>query len=181
MKYIMVTGHRPNKVGGYAYPNPIRTWVFNELERILLRAAEAPSAANGVACITGMAIGVDQWFAEVAIRNGIPFLAYIPFKGQESKWPEHSQNTYKDLLTKADNVIICSSGEYAPEKMHIRNHRMVDDSDYMIAVWDGSKGGTYECVHYAMKASMQIYRIDPLAKTVGWMKYPKQMDLFKED
>ena len=172
----MVTGHRPSGLGGYKY-NEIHKFVQTELENIILRATEAPRASDGIVLISGMALGVDQWFVEIAIRHGIPFHAYIPFKGQESNWPEHSQGKYKLLLSKAKEVVTCSPGGYEAQKMYIRNQRMVDDADYCIAVWDGSKGGTEHAVHAAMKKGIEIYRIDPKAKTAGWMSYPKQQEL----
>jgi hypothetical protein len=38
---------------------------------------------------------------------------------------------------------------------------MVDNSDLLIAVWDGSSGGTSNCVSYATIKGKQIIRIDP--------------------
>ena len=38
---------------------------------------------------------------------------------------------------------------------------MVDNADKVIAVWDGSKGGTYNCVKYAEKQNKEIIVINP--------------------
>ena len=38
---------------------------------------------------------------------------------------------------------------------------MVDNSDIIIAVWDGTKGGTYNCVQYAKKKNKEIIQINP--------------------
>ena len=45
--------------------------------------------------------------------------------------------------------------------MEIRNQYMVDNSDCTIAVWDGSRGGTGNCVKDAVKAGNEIIRINP--------------------
>jgi uncharacterized phage-like protein YoqJ len=45
--------------------------------------------------------------------------------------------------------------------MQKRNEYMVDNSDIVIAVWDGSKGGTYNCVKYAEKLGKKIIVINP--------------------
>ena len=38
---------------------------------------------------------------------------------------------------------------------------MYDKTDILIAVWDGSKGGTANCVRYMKKLGKEIIRIDP--------------------
>ena len=38
---------------------------------------------------------------------------------------------------------------------------MVDHSDCVIAVWDGSRGGTGNCVEYARKQEKHILYITP--------------------
>ena len=38
---------------------------------------------------------------------------------------------------------------------------MVDLADKVIAVWDGSKGGTGNCVRYAGKRGKEIIRVVP--------------------
>ncbi|PAD70641.1 hypothetical protein CHH83_02225 [Bacillus sp. 7586-K] len=45
--------------------------------------------------------------------------------------------------------------------MQKRNEWMVDNSDYVIAVWDGTKGGTGNCVKYAQKQNKYITTIKP--------------------
>lgn len=52
-------------------------------------------------------------------------------------------------------------GRYNPYKLQIRNEYMVDNADVVIAVWDGSKGGTCNCVNYAKKIGKNIIQINP--------------------
>jgi uncharacterized phage-like protein YoqJ len=111
--------------------------------------------------ITGMALGVDQWAANIARKMKIPYIAAIPFEGQESKWPKRSQRTYRALRKLAMGETIVSPGEYSVEKMQIRNQWMVDNADAVIAVWDGTRGGTKNCIEYAKSQNKQIYYIDP--------------------
>ena len=109
-----------------------------------------------------MALGIDQWAANIAIKLNIPFIAAIPFVGQESKWPPSSQKIFSSLLKKASKQIIVSEGGYASDKMQIRNQWMVDNCDLLIAVWDGTQGGTGNCVKYAEAVNKKILRINPL-------------------
>jgi uncharacterized phage-like protein YoqJ len=90
-------------------------------------------------------------------------IAAIPFLGQETAWPAISVDLYNSLLTepKIERYYVCEPG-YHPQKMQIRNEWMVDNCDKLIAIWDGSKGGTGNCVRYAKKAGREIIRINPL-------------------
>lgn len=149
---VAVTGHRPDKLGGYRIPNTTYNSVMQGLDLALLEFR--PSLV-----LTGMALGVDQWMAELCIWNGIPFVAVIPFNGFESRWPTHAQAKFRDLLSKAENVTVVCAGEYAPWKMHRRNEWLVNNSERLIAVFDGSGGGTANCVSYAQSANKPIHRV----------------------
>lgn len=157
---VMVTGHRPDKLGGYvpcAMHQAVRGWLRGQLEAA---QREAPPTAQVVA-ISGMALGVDQWFAEIAIELGIPFDAYVPFEGQEIAWRMEAQTAYRALLARARRVLVVCPGGYDPEKMHIRNCRMVDDAQRWLAVWDGSGGGTGACVACMKKRGIAPIRLNP--------------------
>jgi uncharacterized phage-like protein YoqJ len=151
---VAFTGHRPNKLGGYNLPNPIYLHVCQEIDKTL-------KEIKATKVITGMALGVDQWAAWVAIQNNIPFIAAIPFEGQEKAWPTKSQNTFHKLLEKASEKVIVCPGGYSANKMQIRNQWMVDHCNTLIAVWDGTPGGTGNCVAYAKSINKEIIYIDP--------------------
>lgn len=89
-------------------------------------------------------------------------MAYIPFAGQELKWPAESQRLYKSILEQpfVSPIIVCEGG-YAAWKMQRRNERMVDDATDILACWDGTPGGTGNCVAYATKVGKPIHRINP--------------------
>lgn len=151
---VAVTGHRPSKIGGYEFDAPQREWV-----RQMLRALLAELKPQY--CISGMALGVDQDFAFVCVEMQIPFVAAIPFVGQELSWPHNSKGFYYDLLAHAYCQFVVTGGSYSPHKMDLRNRWMVDNSDILIAVFDGSKGGTHNCVEYAESKKHEIWRVHP--------------------
>ena len=152
-----VTGHRPNKLGGYSTPNPIYNFVVSETEKFLLK--HKPSKI-----ITGMCIGYDQWVAELAIKLQIPFVAAIPFIGQESLWPSAAQNHYKDLLAQAEHIEIVNKGGFASWKLHARNRWIVDHSSVVLAAYNdvSHSGGTYNCLTYAKEKNRSITIINHL-------------------
>ena len=45
---------------------------------------------------------------------------------------------------------------------------MVDNSDVLIACWNGTSGGTANCVKYAEKTGNKIYRINPDNHILGY-------------
>jgi uncharacterized phage-like protein YoqJ len=148
------TGHRPDKVGGYDYYSPQRVWIREQLKRALIDLKADKT-------ISGMALGIDQDFAQVSIELAIPFIAALPFIGQEEQWPKSSQDYYWWLMERADEVKVVSLGGYAAYKMQVRNKWMVDNGNVLIAVWDGSDGGTGNCMKYAKDVNAFVHQIDP--------------------
>lgn len=111
--------------------------------------------------ISGMALGWDQELCAAAQENGLTVWAYIPFRGQESRWNESNQARYHSLLKKCAKVVVCSHGDYNPWKMQVRNEHMVDAADVVLALWDGSSGGTGNCVQYATQEEKPIWNVYP--------------------
>lgn len=151
---IAFTAHRPTKLGGYRLPNKTYIYVCQQIEKILKELKPEK-------IISGMALGGDQYVANIAIKLGIPFIAAIPFIGQEKVWTESSKRTYKALLNKASEQVIVSEGEYSAHKLQIRNEWMCDHADKLIAIFDGTPGGTANCVNYAKSIGKDIIVIDP--------------------
>lgn len=151
---IAFTGHRPDKLGGYKLPNPIYLHVCRQIDQKLRELKPTK-------VISGMALGVDQWAAYIAYKMVIPFVAAIPFEKQDAKWPHQSKETYNRLRKLASEEVIVSPGGYSVDKMQIRNEWMVDHCDKLIAIWDGSPGGTDNCINYAKSISKEIIFIDP--------------------
>jgi uncharacterized phage-like protein YoqJ len=151
---VAFTGHRPEELGGYGAENPIRNALKLRLKEEILRL-------KPVAAISGMALGVDQWAAEVCVELRIPFTAAVPFEGQESVWPEESQRQYRELIAKAYRVHVVCEGGYVPYKMQARNEWMVDHCSVLIQVWNGTRGGTANCIMYADSIAKPRVWIDP--------------------
>lgn len=141
------TGHRPNKLGGYA--NAVTQRLINIAQQQLL-------ILRPEIVISGMALGWDQALAEAAWKMKIPFHAYIPFEGQEKMWPKQSKDDFNLLRQSAERVVICCEGGYASWKMQRRNEMMVDAADQVLALFDGSISGTWNCIKYAEQKSKPI-------------------------
>lgn len=159
---IAVTGHRPKDLFGYDMQHPGWQWLRGELQRVV----EEISARGPVQCVSGMAIGVDQVFAEVALESAWPLVAYVPFPGQESRWPPQARVHYNHLLRRASMVyVVC--GAPSLDAFFVRNQAMVDAADVVVTVWTGkASGGTHDCLQAALRAGRPVVWIDPVARRV---------------
>lgn len=181
MLRISFTGHRPNKLGGYQWGNKIQKEVSKEIEKNILDIIEKTKEKE-IVFYSGGAIGVDQiafevadklkeviWFMDenVTIKNNMA----IPFNDQDRLWRINDKERYKSQKNRADNVIYVDTekgyktygaeeGKYDVRKMQKRNEYMIDNSDILIAVFDGSKSGTKNCIDYAKKNNKEIILID---------------------
>lgn len=156
---ICVTGHRPGKMYGYNLSDARYIALKKKFKELLMKEQCGEA-------ISGMALGVDTVFALAVLElkeEGYPIRLHcaIPCRNQSKKWFPASVNLYNQILAKADIVRLVSDEEYKPYLMQKRNEYMVDLSDKVIAVWDGSTGGTGNCVAYAKKKEKEILRIMP--------------------
>jgi uncharacterized phage-like protein YoqJ len=165
---IAITGHRPNKLGNdYDLTSPLILQIKQAISKIL---GELHLKYSGdITLITGMALGIDTLFAKMAIENDTPFIAAIPCYGQAAVWPKRSQDIWRDLLNKASEIINVSGQiGYKSEYMQQRNIWMVDNCDLLIAVWDGTPGGTANCVKYAISKNKPWIHINPKTMEVKY-------------
>lgn len=177
---ICFTGHRPNKLGGYDINSQKNLMVAKELINVLSNMI-TESEDEEFHFICGGAIGFDQIafhicnyiskksnkFKDKKFTTEIA----VPFEKQYIKWNKKDVDFYLNQLNQADkityvdkledyNKTTANQGDYHPYKMQLRNMYMVDKSDILIACWDGSKGGTYNCVEYASSLKKRIIRLN---------------------
>lgn len=169
---LAVTGHRPHKLGG---------WNLGIHNALIAFATDRLQRDDPAGVITGMALGWDQAVAVACVRLGIPFVAAVPFEGQESRWNEQQQGDYQKLLlcASAVHVVVDRETLEAWSDMHSvklavlramqeRNCWMVDNSTRLLALWNGEKGGTGNCVRYAKEGKRQIENVWP--EWAEWME-----------
>ncbi len=155
---VAFSGHRPPKLG--------LSWAGDEQRDldVIADMADMLVRLKATSVITGMALGIDQLAARAAIRRGIPFDAYIPFPGQESRWPLVRRDAYHQLLDQARSVWYISK-TYSAAAFQKRNVHMVDDADVLLAYFDGSPGGTKNCIDYAVSIGQEVIKRVGLRQT----------------
>lgn len=156
---ICITGHRPNKLYGYDLSHPKWIELEQKIKKILIEN-------NCTEAISEMALGVDTIFAIAALElrkegHNIRLHCAIPCKNQSGNWSSKDKKLYDCILSKADEVMLVSNEEYTPWLMQKRNKYMVDNSDIVTAVWDGSKSGAANCIEYAKKNDKKIIYVTP--------------------
>lgn len=160
---IAITGHRPHKLDNdYDLTSPLLMNIKEHIQLIVLN--HQPTHL-----ISGMALGIDTLFAQLAISMSIPLIAAVPCREQYKMWRRKSIDLYFDILLHPNTKVeLITDGEYNNHCMSLRNEWMVDHCNILIAVWNGSSGGTANCVKYAQTKNKEIIYIDPnhLLKTL---------------
>jgi len=164
---ITFTGHRPQKLGGYDYDNDTNSIIKNFFGYSITHIY-CTNPETDLHFITGGALGFDQMMFDVCYRckqimqNNITIELAIPFKEQPKLWRYEDICRYEKHKRQADIVTYVDTvdgykfsgvpiGKYHIEKMQLRNMYMVDKGDLLFSCWDGTKGGTCNCVNYAKK------------------------------
>jgi uncharacterized phage-like protein YoqJ len=153
MMRIGITGHREL---------PVET--SNLIDRAL-RAELEPFASNGLVGISAIADGADSLFAQAVLDLGGSLTVILPATQYREGFPAEHWPTYDALLAQADEVIQLDYTESNSEAHMAASHRMLDDTDHLIAVWDGQPargyGGTADVVAAAAERGVQVTRIWP--------------------
>ena len=154
------SGHRPVKLDGYSTTAQVTLVRF---------FTEYLQTINTDVVLSGMALGVDMAAATAACAVGIKFIAVVPFRSQSAVWPPRDRLLYNLLLERAAETVIVCPGEYAAVKLQVRNCWMVDNATTLDYLWDGSVGGTANCVRYARQR-------DKLGKNLyqDWLEFKRR-------
>ncbi len=159
---VAITGHRPLHFSfGYDETHP----ACMELQAKMYMALHSLCKNGMVNFYCGMAQGVDLWAARMLLSlkcqyPSVNLIAAIPFPGQADRWGEQSRANYNDILSQIDTRIIIET-HYTKHCMFKRNRYMVDHANTLLAVFDGSKGGTAYTVSYAHQLNRTIHIINP--------------------
>ena len=103
--------------------------------------------------------------AKTACRWGWGGDFCIPCETQAEKWSEALRDRYFDIASKCDKETLLQQ-RYTPDCMHKRNRYMVDQADYIIAVWNGKPSGTGKTVQYAQQQGKPVRVINPITLVV---------------
>jgi len=131
-----------------------RKLTFNDVRKNL---QEIHDSNPGTIWVTGMAYGLDLAVAKFAADNGIPFEAHLPFPAhiQISKWDLPTQKLHTALLEKA-SAVFTHSDKFSMQAYQLRNIKMADKADLVVAFNRNKKGGTVNMINYCKKSKIPI-------------------------
>lgn len=157
---LCFTGRRPKDLCGYSQIKYAR--FTYDLAKLLYEAFYVKLRIRRF--ISGGAQGFDQmgfWAVERMKKiykcKDVENVVFVPFEHQEIRWAEYgcfSQTEYRQMIARTDRVVVICE-ENSIESLFVRNHTMCDYSDYCLALypddnWKLDKGGTAECLRYAV-------------------------------
>ena len=163
MKTCAFTGHRPQHLPFGMNENDERcVKLKEELKEQIINLIEAENVTH---FITGMALGVDLYAAEIVLGlkaryPSITLESAIPRETQAVKWSMAQRERYYDIAAQCDKETMLQS-HYSPDCMDKRNRYMVDHAAFIIAVWDGRSSGTGKTVQYAQRQGKPVTIINP--------------------
>lgn len=143
---VVITGHRKSKLLTYDV-EWIKECIYESLRNL-------KGEYGYVRGYSGMASGVDLWFCEACVVADIPYVACIPFKGQDGYMDDMDKAIRKNLIKDAVEV------------REVKNSWMVEQVEFAIVVWDGNKGGTHNVLQQLVEKQVSFVWINPVAKVV---------------
>lgn len=154
---VAFTGHRPEKIPAGNQENSAQVRrIKQELREAIIGKIEA-----GCNCfLSGMAMGADLWAGEIVLElkslyPHICLVAAIPFAGQADYFPEPWRKRYDAVLAGCDYVEVLSDSYYKG-CFRARNQWLLDHSEHLIAVFNGSRGGTMQTLNEALLSGHRI-------------------------
>lgn len=151
------TGHRPEKLPWGDNENSAACMALKERLASTLDELYSRGFRH---FISGMAQGCDLYFAEAALslREGRPNVvveAAIPCLSQSKSWREEERARYQSILDRSDLETVVQQ-HYTQGCMLRRDRFMVDRSALLLAVYNGSSGGTRYTINYALDKGLEV-------------------------
>lgn len=147
------TGHRPDKM----------ELGEKDIKPLLEKAIDNAIADGYITFITGMAMGVDIWAAEIVlqrkkINKDLHLICALPHPKFDSRRSMAEKMRFNKIIKNAD-IVKEISKYYFSGCYQVRNEWMVDRSNRVIAVFNGQKSGTKNTVDYAKRKGICVINI----------------------
>lgn len=162
-KTCCFTGHRSQGLPfGFDEERPackqLKALLHQEIERLITECGVTHF-------ISGMALGIDQIAAELVLelKKSYPEITLecaLPCETQAARWSIAQRERYYTIVSRCDVETLLQTS-YTADCMQKRNRYMVDQSRFVIAVWNGRPSGTGSTVRYAKEQGKQLIIIDP--------------------
>lgn len=149
---VAITGHRPDVFIQSHYSQEQINLVAEGVVATFKRQYKDDLVFN-----VGGAIGADQIMGRACMEQQVPFHLYLPMtiEVQGRYWSQAQRQELHSQYEAAAGVhIIDPSGDYSVKNYFLRNRKMVDEADIVVAFWVGKRaGGTFDAIKYGLKSS----------------------------
>ncbi|HEX8396780.1 MAG TPA: hypothetical protein VF644_05105 [Pyrinomonadaceae bacterium] len=157
------------KVGITGHQNIGSTSEIKWVENSLIKAIREYKVSEGFTCL---AVGADQLFAEILLKESIPCVAIIPSHNYEKTFEnENDYKNYETLLSSAHKVIELNFEKPSEIAFFEAGKKVVNCSDIVFAIWDGKPveglGGTADVVEYAVMKNKAVIHFNPETQKVN--------------
>ena len=147
-----------------------RAWVANALRKEIAK----PSLTEG---FTSLANGADQLYALLLTQIGKPYTVVVPCRRYELTFTSLDiRDRYRHLLDGARERVDLDFVEPTEEAFWAAGKKVVELSDYLIAVWNGRPakglGGTADVVRFGLNQGKLVVHINLLTRTVRRLGQP---------
>jgi hypothetical protein len=111
--------------------------------------------------VSALAAGADQLFARYMLDVGAALIAIVPCREYEDTFTTaRDLRSYRLLLSRAAEVERLPYAVPSEEAFMAAGRRVVDQCDWLVAVWDGAVsrglGGTADVVAYAQQLGKRV-------------------------
>jgi len=146
MTRLAITGHRG-----------LSSELEAAVDRMIRAVVDRDGDLVGVSCL---ADGADAVFAQAVLDAGGALVAVLPAVAYRESLPEDYRSVYDRLLARAGKVVQLPFVTPDPDAYMAAGKRMVEESDSLLAVWDGrpgrGPGGTADVVAYARSRGVPV-------------------------
>lgn len=163
-KTCCFTGHRTERLPWLADPSDLRT---QALTQALWMRIQDSYGAGYRRFLTGMARGIDLLCAQLVLRlqeedDRVVLIPVLPYPNQAVGWPGADRRLHREILQACSGQIIIVSPRYTRACFYLRNRYLVDHSDKIIGVYDGTpSGGTHQTLEYARQKGLEMELLMP--------------------
>jgi hypothetical protein len=165
---IGITGHR---LLSHSQTERIKPVIKRAIENIIFMAGEEDESVT-FSALSPLAEGADTIFAKAALELDLPLKVILPFEPERylvdfttEQSKREFDTLYSGVAAEDKSILNSYGGQEYNQLFLLLGQRVVDDSDYLIAVWNekegNGKGGTADVVAYAMERKKSILLINP--------------------
>ena len=145
------SGHRPEKLD--APEEEVKEWLREQIRQAVRDGYKT--------FVCGMGMGVDITCGQIVreMKEEDPdlrLICVVPWPGFAAKWNPLWKGQYDFLLDTAADYVKYISKTYKDGIFRMRNEYMVDHSGRLIAWYNGTPGGTWDMIEYAVNRGIEV-------------------------